>query len=110
MMYLNIGEDTKEIPLPKQAQMSSIEDMLIDSTNNERRIIFVGNYLDYTTELGQSNGNSGGIISFSDKFESYTSLPLPRNLNARRIVKISDNEFLVVANDDKSYIFVITNN
>ena len=110
MLYLNIGDDTKEMPLPKQAQMSSIEDIIIDSTNNKRRIIFVGNYLDYTTELGQSNGNSGGVISFSDKFDSYSSLPLPRNLNARRIIKLNENEFLVVANDDNSYIIVINNN
>ena len=67
MIYLNIGDKTKEMPLPKEAQMSSIEDVFLDTVNNESRLIFVGNYLDYTTELGESNGNSGGVISFSNK-------------------------------------------
>ena len=71
--------------------------------------LFLGNYLDYTAELGESNGNSGGVISFSNKFDSYHDLPLPRNLNARKIIKISENEFLVVANNDKTYIFTLTN-
>lgn len=109
MMYLNVGDDTKEMPLPKQAQMSSIEDVLLDTVNKESRLIFVGNYLDYTTELGESNGNSGGVISFSNTFDSYKDLPLPRNLNARRIIKLNENEFLVVANNDKTYIITLTN-
>ncbi len=109
MIYLNIGDKTKEMPLPKEAQMSSIEDVLLDTVNNESRLIFVGNYLDYPTELGESNGNSGGVISFSNKVDSYKNLPLPRNLNARKIVKLSENEFLVVANNDKTYIFTLTN-
>ena len=109
MMYMNVGNKTQEIPLPNQAQMSSIEDVLLDTTDNKQRIIFVGNYLDYTAELGESNGNSGGVISFSNKFDSYHDLPLPRNLNARKIIKISENEFLVVANNDKTYIFTLTN-
>lgn len=109
MLYLNIGEQTQEKPLPKQAQMSSIEDIIIDTLSGKPQIIFVGNYLDYTTELGESNGNSGGMLSFSSTFNSYKSLPLPRNLNARRIIKLSENKFLVVANNERSYIFTITN-
>ncbi len=109
MMYLNVGDNTKEMPLPIQAQMSSIEDVLLDTVNKESRLIFVGNYLDYTTELGESNGNSGGVISFSNTFDSYKDLPLPRNLNARRIIKLNENEFLVVSNNDKTYIFTLTN-
>ena len=109
MLYLNIGENTQEMPLPQEAQMSSIEDILIDIVDDKSRIIFVGNYLDYTTELGESNGNSGGVMSFSNTFDTYESLPLPRNLNARRIIQLNENQFLVVANNDKSYIFTITN-
>ena len=109
MLYLNIGDNTKEIPLPKNAQMSSVEDALVDDVDGKSRLIFVGNYLDYTTELGESNGNSGGVLSFSGEFDSYRSLPLPRNLNARRIVKLSENRFIVVANNDKSYIFEVVN-
>jgi hypothetical protein len=110
MLFLNIGDNTKKVPLPKQAQMSSIEDVILDSIDQKSVLIFVGNYLDYTTELGESNGNSGGALSFSGTFDSYRSLPLPRNLNARRIIRLNNNEFIVVANDDKTYIFTITNN
>ena len=109
MLYLNIGKNTQEIPLPKEAQMSSVEDIIVDKVNGKSRIIFVGNYLDYTTELGESNGNSGGVLLFSNTFDSYKNLPVPRNLNARRVIKIDENEFLVVANNDKSYIFTTRN-
>jgi hypothetical protein len=111
MIYLNIGAETQAIPFPKEGQMSSIEDVLVDSDNDNTELIFVGNYLDYTTELGQSNGNSGGVFSFSKdgNFNTYNALPLPRALNTRRIIKLDENRFMVVANDDKTYIFTLSN-
>jgi len=111
MLYLNVGDQTNAIALPKEAQMSTIEDVLLDSIANKLQLVFVGNYLDYTTELGESNANSGGILSFDNKGQLIFKqrLPIPLNLNTRRIVKLSDNRFLVIANNDKSYIFEITN-
>ncbi len=112
MVYLNSGSGFKEIPLPKEAQMSSIEDVYVERDENGTQLLFVGNYLDYTTELGQSDANSGGILSFNDSenFISFRYLPLPKALNARRIIKLDDNSFLVVSNNEKSYVIEIPEN
>ena len=106
MLFLNVGEHTKAIALPKEAQMSSIEDIHVEQKEGYAQIFFVGNYLDYTTELGESNANSGGILSFSrGALDFYKNLPIPNGLNARQLVKLGDDHFLVLANDDKSYTF-----
>jgi len=111
MLYLNAGKDIKAIPLPKKAQMSTIEDFYVEKKGYNSDIYFVGNYQGFTTELGESNSNSGGILKFNPKegliYEGR--LPIPLNLNARRIVKLSRNRFLVVANNDKSYTFEVVN-
>lgn len=109
MVYLNLGENTKALPLPKEAQMSTIEDLLMDYTSKSPQLIFVGNYLDYTTELGQSSANSGGVLSFTgaENFEPYKTIPLPKGLNTRKIIKISKERFLVVSSNDKSYVVEI---
>ncbi|RMZ51613.1 hypothetical protein EB822_01395, partial [Flavobacteriaceae bacterium PRS1] len=73
------------------------------------KIYFVGNFLDYSIELGESSANSGGVLTINNKLEwkSFKNLPLRANLNARKILKIDDNRFLVISNNDKSYIFTI---
>ncbi len=106
MLYLNIGEDTKAIALPKEAQMSTIEDFHIEQSEDQTQLFFVGNYLDYTTELGESSGNSGGVLEFSKgTIQFYKKLPIPERLNARQLVKLNNDQYLVIANDDKSYTF-----
>ncbi|MFK7812754.1 MAG: FG-GAP-like repeat-containing protein [Maribacter sp.] len=106
MAYLNNGSAFEGIPLPDDAQMSSIEDIYIDSENGTSEIIYVGNQLNYITELGESNSNSGGRLSYTKKngFKSIGKLPLPTSLNARRIIKLESGEFLVISNNDKSYL------
>ncbi len=106
MAYLNLGPDIRAIPLPFQAQMSSIEDFVIHSPN---KILYVGNFLDNTNELGQNNANSGGelIIDKDKKIVSGERLPLPKALNSRRIVKITNNKFLVISNNDRSFVISI---
>jgi hypothetical protein len=86
--------------------MSSVEDIYIDKKDSITEVYFVGNFLDYTNELGQSDANSGGVLTINDKGEwvSFKYLPLPINLNARKITKIDKNHFLVISNNDKSYI------
>ncbi|WP_299529614.1 FG-GAP-like repeat-containing protein [Ulvibacterium sp.] len=96
------------VPLPKEAQMSTIEDFHVDTDKKGNpRILFTGNYLGYTTELGQSSSNSGGILTLNknETFNFVDYLPLPTNLNAREILRISENTFLVVANNNASYTF-----
>jgi len=106
MAYMNLGSTTEAIPLPKKAQMSTIEDFEVLEGGN---IAYIGNFLGYTTELGQSNANSGGILSIPDKNKiiSKESLPLPKSLNARRIVRLSDGKYLVVSSGDKSFVITI---
>ncbi|MEE9362612.1 MAG: VCBS repeat-containing protein [Cellulophaga sp.] len=109
MIYLNFGTDFQGIPLPKEAQMSSIEDFYVGENNKKPFLIFVGNYLDYVTELGSNNANAGGILSSFDKegFHMYKQLALSQNLNVRRITKISNENYLVVTNNDKSHTITI---
>ncbi|WP_445956999.1 VCBS repeat-containing protein [Yeosuana sp.] len=102
MIYVNNGTKFTPQPLPKQAQFSTIEDMLID--NNQ--IIFTGNYYGFVIELGESSSNPGGIISSSNKsnFNMVEPLNLPKDFSGRKIVKLKDNQFLIIGNHSKSYI------
>lgn len=102
MAYLNPGKNMKAIPLPKQAQMSSIEDFEVIGKN----VLYVGNYSGYTNELGPSTGNTGGILKIDDKkvLIAKNRLPLPAGINARQIIEISTNKYLVLANDEQSYL------
>ena len=106
MLYLNFDAKFEERPLPREAQMSSVEDIYIDQKDGTTKVFFVGNFLDYTNELGQSDANSGGFMTINNKGEwsSFKYLPLPTSLNARKITKLDKNHFLVIANNDKSYI------
>ena len=45
MLYLNTADGFKGIPLPKVAQQSSIEDILVDP--EKKTVSYVGNYFDF---------------------------------------------------------------
>jgi hypothetical protein len=111
MVYFNPGSGLKKIPMPKEAQMSSIEDLFIENTHDATKLVFVGNYLEYTTELGQSSANSGGIVTFTaeGRYQSFKYLPLPTALNSRKIKKLDEDYFLVITNNDKAYTFKLPN-
>ena len=108
MAYLNLGANTVAIPLPIEAQSSTIEDFEV---SEDKTVYYVGNYLDYTAELGQSNSNSGGYFKLSknQEFKSIGQLPLPKGLNARKLIRISDTQLLVISNDDRSYVLEYPN-
>lgn len=111
MAFIQQDSTFQGISLPKEAQMSSIEDFLVDADQDgNQRIVFVGNYLDYTTELGQSSSNSGGTLTYGENgmFNFTDYLPLPPAINAREILKIGEDTFLVVSNDGPSYTFNLT--
>ena len=102
MIYLNNGTKFTPNPLPKQAQLSTIEDIYID--NNQ--LIYTGNYYGFVTELGESSSNSGGVLRSSEKniYNIAGSLNLPKDFGGRKIVKLKEGQFLMVANNGKSFI------
>ena len=61
MVYLNTPDGFKGILLPKAAQQSSIEDILVDP--EKKTISYVGNYFDFVVELGPLGANPRGMIS-----------------------------------------------
>ncbi|WP_411893433.1 VCBS repeat-containing protein [Winogradskyella sp. A2] len=100
MVYLNDGSTFSSVPLPKQAQLSTLENILIDGDN----LVFTGNHNGYVTELGEASSNSGGILNFSDIDNmTYENLNLPRGIRGRRIIKLKEKEYLIVTNNGKSY-------
>jgi hypothetical protein len=102
MIFLNDGTNFTPIPLPKQAQLSTIEDILVDGDD----LIYTGNYYGFVTELGESSSNPGGILSNFDN-KVYTGsffLNLPKDFSGRKIVKLKENTFLMVSNNGKSYL------
>ncbi len=102
MIYVNNGTIFTPKQLPKEAQLSTIEDVLI--ANNE--ILFTGNYYGFVTELGECSSNSGGVITLSENnmLNNVKSLNLPKDFSGRKIVKLKENTFLIVSNNGKSII------
>lgn len=92
----------KALPIP--AQTSTIEDFYIDT--NKQLIYFVGNYFGFVNELGNSDGNSGGIIAYNKDltFDYLKDLHIPPFLNCRKIIPINNNQLMVIVNGNHSYI------
>lgn len=107
MIYLDHNGKFEGVPLPKEAQMSCMQDVCVYMNEGRPSVIFVGNYLGYVTELGDSDANAGGVLSSFDEkegFLKYESLPLPHGLNTRKIVPLNDRQFLVISNNDEAYL------
>ena len=101
MAYINNGNTFNGNALPKEAQLSSIEDFYIE----KNKILYIGNYNSFVTELGENNSNPGGVITYkNNKFNNEKTLLLPKNISARHIVKTNNNSFLILSNNNKSYI------
>ena len=104
MLFLSNGEKYESIPLPNQAQWSSIQDMIVTESNE---IIFVGNHDGYLTEFGKSAANSGGKFSGFDSensiFGKYTPLNLPSGANTRKIVPLDNDSYFIVVNNEEGY-------
>lgn len=101
MLYLNNGTKFTQKALAKEAQLSTVEDIYIN--NNE--IIYTGNFDGFVTELGQNISNSGGILSFTENgIYQKSALQLPTKFIGRKIVKLNDDDYLILSNNGKSYI------
>lgn len=105
MIFLNIKDSLHQIPLPKEAQLSPIQDILITG-NNQKTLYFVGNYNNYVNELGKNNSNVGGKYKIKEnlKFDEFEILNLPNQLNTRKIIEVGSTELLIISNNDFSYL------
>ncbi len=106
MVFLNKKDSFSPVPFPKEAQLSPIQDILVTSNNNQKNIYFIGNYMNFVNELGNSDSNSGGKIKGFDgeDFGELELLPIPNKLNTRKIIKIQSNDLIIFSNNQKSYI------
>ena len=107
MLFINEGENFKPTVLPFESQWSSIQDFYW--SNDTKEIFYVGNSEEFVTELGIQSANPGGIIEFNNKPIHKEFLPLPISLNLRRVVKLNNDNILLIANDDFMYILKRTN-
>ena len=105
MIYLSEGEGYIAKALPNEAQWSPIQGMVM---NEQGQLLFVGNYKEYLTELGQNVANSGGKFDAFDanegNFKAYQALPLPQQLNTRGILPLGNNRYLIRCNNDFQYL------
>ena len=102
MIYINNGNNFTVQALPNQAQMSTVEDIFVE--NNQ--LVFTGNYYGFVTELGESSSNSGSIITLSHdgSVNKVESLNLPKDFSGRKIIKLNEDNYLILSNNGKSYI------
>ena len=108
MVYLNTPDGFKGIPLPKVAQQSSIEDILVDP--EKKTVSYVGNYFDFEVELGPLGANPGGMLSdFNSEtlsFESHKSFNLPKRTSSRAIQVLKNDQFVIATQN--SFVFLVT--
>ena len=105
MVFLNIKDSLHQVPLPKEAQLSPIQDVIV-SGDDTKTLYFIGNYDNYVNELEKNNSSVGGkfLIKEGLKFEDFKILNLPNNLNTRKIIEIGFDDLLVISNNDFSYL------
>ncbi|WP_041632774.1 VCBS repeat-containing protein [Maribacter sp. HTCC2170] len=98
MIYMNSGESLKGHPLPKMAQSSTINDIV----NSKNGVLYLGNYFGFVTEIGNNNGNPGGILSNFNgtSFNTNKELDLPKSFEFRKIIKINDDQFIAISNNN----------
>ena len=105
MVYLSEGGGYVGKALPNEAQWSPIQGMTM---NEQGQLLFVGNYKEYLTELGQNVANSGGKFDAFDanrgNFKAYQALPLPQQLNTRGILSLGNDRYLISCNNDFQYL------
>lgn len=105
MIFLASDSGYKSIPLPKEAQNTTIQDFVI---SNKGEIIYISNHLDFLTELGENSGMSGAILGkyldLNNGFDGIDELGLPADLNPRHIVMLDDDRKLIIVNSGRHII------
>jgi len=90
---------------PKKHNLAAFK-IFIGTQKNEQ-LFYFGNSNQFVTELGQQTANPGAVAKFiHDKngFEHQEFLPLPIQINPRKIIKLDDSTFLLSSNDDYVYL------
>ena len=100
MVFLSESGKYKAVRLEFEEQMGDICDF---QKGDDGRIYYIGNCRDYVSETGAAMANQGRILgNFIPKtgtFEKSQKLPLPLNINPRKI-QMGDGGKLFVANNN----------
>ena len=107
MIFYNRDSIFEGKPLPKVAQLSTIQDFYVDTLHGEPALMFIGNNYNNVTELGNTNFNSGGaFLSYkNNNFETFKYLPIPAHINGRKIISLGGDLYMAISNNDQSYLF-----
>lgn len=96
-LFLNKGDQFEAFALPAEAQLSTIEDFMLDEEFNGE-VFYVGGSSYNVNELGNSLANPGGILKDFDpsnnKFSLSEKLSLPQFINARKVLEINKNIYI----------------
>lgn len=108
MVYLNQTSGFEGQPLPRAAQMSSIEDFHYEPVTE--RLYYVGNYKGYVTQLGQTTANPGGVLSEFKQgtFTQHKELPIAPFEEGRALVKLPENKLLILYNNSTAVTLNLT--
>lgn len=110
--FENLGNNTfKKTELPKMAQISTINDFMIDDFNNDgqKEILAVGNNYEISTQLGRMDASHGILLRFgATRFQWANDLNIDIPGPARCIEKININgreHYLVGINNSAPLLF-----
>ncbi len=107
-LFINDSNGFSASPLPNEAQLSCIQDMVVVAGDDGYEVLFVGNNHGLNAELGIQSSNSGGVLSnynpTTQRFESFSFLPLPCGLDTRSIIPFQEDGYLISVNNDYLYI------
>ena len=105
MVYIQKEGKFIGVPLNKEEQWASINDFEMNDNGN---ILYVGNNNGYVAEFGMVNSNPGKMLgNFNQEqntFQQSKILPLPKDLNGRKISNLGNNKILILGNNDYPYI------
>ena len=105
MVYIASNKGYIAVPLPKEAQYTTIQDFEV---SDKGEIFYVSNHLNFLTELGENSGMSGAVLGkyldAESGFENIIELELPANLNPRRIIALEGGKKLIIVNSGRHLV------
>lgn len=113
IVFISDGKKFESIPLPIEAQVSSIEDMSFVKSSKGGNIIFVGNTAAINHSVGALSGRAAGMLTLNSaslKFDNYRNIDIPFNTNCQQIVKYNEDTYLISTNNDIQYLLELSDN